>query len=430
MSSKNRMWLTGFCSLASSLLLLPPASALAQTIATSVPLGAGPGVAKISRRRNVMRWGYINLLPIALFLVLVPTALASTTWYVDGVTGNDGNTCQTPQTACKTIGHAISLAASGDSIIVEAATYAENLTIGLSLNVIGSGANTTIIDGGAKASVVNISQGNVTLYGITIRNGAARYGGGISNGGNLSVIASTISGNKATIRFCLHSQICTAAGGGIYNSNSLTIASSAVVGNSVEGLPSSGCYISSGYCLTVGGGIFNQGKMIMSNSTVANNLSFSSSGSGRAYGGGIFNQASAVISNGTVSGNSSFVGGGIYTSGSMTLQNSVVADSSYGNCYGTMTSNGYNLSSDGTCNFNSRGDLNNHDPLLGPLQNNGGTTQTMAVLPGSPAIDGGNPAGCTDGQGNLLKTDQRGMPRPNPEDSAGCDIGAYERQSD
>ena len=54
----------------------------------------------------------------------------------------------------------------------------------------------------------------------------------------------------------------------------------------------------------------------------------------------------------------------------------------------------------------------------------------MALLLGSPAIDGGNPAGCKDAQGNLLKTDQRGMPRPDPEDTGGCDMGAYESQSD
>jgi hypothetical protein len=54
----------------------------------------------------------------------------------------------------------------------------------------------------------------------------------------------------------------------------------------------------------------------------------------------------------------------------------------------------------------------------------------MALLPGSPAIDAGNPAGCTDGLGHLLKTDQRGMPRPDKEDSVGCDMGAYESPSD
>jgi hypothetical protein len=47
-----------------------------------------------------------------------------------------------------------------------------------------------------------------------------------------------------------------------------------------------------------------------------------------------------------------------------------------------------------------------------------------------PAIDAGNPSGCTDGQGHLLKTDQRGKPRPDKEDTGGCDMGAYERQKD
>jgi hypothetical protein len=95
-----------------------------------------------------------------------------------------------------------------------------------------------------------------------------------------------------------------------------------------------------------------------------------------------------------------------------------------------VTSLGYNLSSDNTCNFNKTGDQNNANPMLGPLQNNGGPTKTMALLSGSPAIDAGNPSGCTDGQGHLLKTDQRGMPRPNTEDTGGCYMGAYERQSD
>jgi len=115
-----------------------------------------------------------------------------------------------------------------------------------------------------------------------------------------------------------------------------------------------------------------------------------------------------------------------------TFQNSIVADNSGLNCYGydTLKSDGYNLSSDSTCHFNGPGDMNNTNPNLGPLQNNGGPTQTQALLPGSPAIDAGNPSGCTDNKGKLLKTDQRGMPRPDSEDAGGCDIGAYERQGD
>jgi hypothetical protein len=88
------------------------------------------------------------------------------------------------------------------------------------------------------------------------------------------------------------------------------------------------------------------------------------------------------------------------------------------------------MSSDGTCNFHNSGDRNNTNPMLGPLQNNGGPTQTMALPSGSPAIDAGNPIGCTDNTGHLLTTDQRGFPRPDNEDTGGCDMGAYESQSD
>ena len=227
-----------------------------------------------------------------------------------------------------------------------------------------------------------------------------------------------MSGNKA-----VHTPFGGGVGGGIFNVGTLTINESTVSGNSVD---------------RAGGGILNSGTLTINNSTLSGNraapLSLYDGGFGD--GGGIYNnEGRLTINNGTLSGNSATIsGGGIYnmtTQATATLQNSIVASSpSGGNCSGTVSSNGYNLSSDGTCNFNRPGDLNNHNPLLGPLQNNGGPTQTMALLPGSPAIDGGNPSGCTDSQGHLLKTDQRGMPRPDKEDSVGCDMGAYESQSD
>jgi len=96
-----------------------------------------------------------------------------------------------------------------------------------------------------------------------------------------------------------------------------------------------------------------------------------------------------------------------------------------------MTSNGYNLSSDNTCNFNGPGDLNNTDPKLGKLGNHGGPTQTIPEKLGSPTVDAGNPNGCMDSEGHLLKTDQRGYPRPgkNKHDQR-CDMGAFELQYD
>ena len=391
---------------------------------------------------------------ISLFLALAPSTLASNTLYVDGVNGNDSNNCTSAQTACKTIGHAISLTSSGDSIMVAPATYTENLTINFSLNLIGSGANTTIIDGGGNSTVVTISStsGLVTLSRFTIRNGSANTGGGIYNSGTLTINQSIVSANRARIL-----TNGSTLGGGIYNTAVLILNNSTVTGNTAVA--------TARFEYAYGGGIANNhGTLAISNSTISGNSALLGivNGSGRAYGGGIANLlgtlvinnstisgnsaratlfttsyggaissgSTATISNTTMSSNSAHYGGGI--SGSATLQNTIVANSSGGNCDAgaTITSHGYNLSSDGTCNFNSRGDLNNHDPLLGPLQNNGGPTQTMALLPGSPAIDGGNPSGCTDNQGHLLTTDQRGMARPDPEDIVGCDIGAYESQSD
>ena len=366
-----------------------------------------------------------------LFVALASAAMASTVWYVNGGNGSDTNTCTSSTAACKTIERAISLASSGDTISVAAAKYAENLTIGISLTILGSGASTAIIDGGSKARVVTISGGvaNVILSRLTIQNGLAIGGGGILNSGNtLAIRYSVITSNQASAS-CSVRQNCYSWGGGVYNSGTLTITNTTLSGNSAR----VSCSPNPCYDSTDGGGIYNLGRMTITNSTLSGNLAWHSLGLGFGRGGAISNRGAATISNSTLSGNAANSGGGInnYTGYNVVLQNSLVANSSSGgNCLGTMTSNGYNLSSDGTCSFTHAGDMNNTDPMLGPSQNNGGPTNTMALPSGSPALDAGNPNGCTDGLGNLLKTDQRGQPRPDPEDAGGCDIGAYERQSD
>jgi len=355
----------------------------------------------------------------------VPAALASTTWYVNGVSGSDSNNCTSPTTVCKTIGHAISLSSSGDSIRVAAAIYTENLGIGFNLNILGSGAATTVIDGGGVGRVVSISSAHVTLSRLTIRNGGGQftdYGAGIFNQGTLRVIDSSLSGNVAFGTFIVR-------GGSIYNTGTVTVSNSTLSGNTAR-------VECTRDCVAEGGGIFNSGTLTINNSTLSGNSAVRSGGNG--FGGGIFNLGGTVtINNSTLSGNSADTrGGGIFNNGAATLQNSIVANSpSGGNCGTgpntvTTTSKGYNLSSDGSCDFDGPGDRNNTNPMLGPLQNNGGPTQTMALPSGSPAVDAGNPSGCTDGLGHLLKTDQRGDPRPNTEDTGGCDMGAYERQSD
>jgi len=370
-----------------------------------------------------------------LFLALGQIALASTTWYVDGVSGSDGNDCKSTTAACKTIGHAISLASSGDLISVAAATYTENLTIPFSLKIIGAGAATTILDGGGIAPVVSIPilgpTQPVTLAKVTIRNGLGGYpffGGGVLNEGTLLIIYSIITGNNAGSG---HGN----TGGGVGNAGggTLTIDKTTITGNTAD----------------YGGGIGcsdNNTKLLIYNSTISDNVA--------GAGGGIFNDyCNLTITNDTISGNS---GGGIttLTLGSvkinnstiarnsaggisapsnvpLNIQNSIIANNTGGNCAGNgIASAGYNLSSDDTCTtFNAAGDLNNTDPMLRPLQKNGGPTPTMAPLPGSPAVDSGNPAGCTDGNGHPLLNDQRGYRRPDKEDSGGCDRGAFELQS-
>jgi hypothetical protein len=125
---------------------------------------------------------------------------------------------------------------------------------------------------------------------------------------------------------------------------------------------------------------------------------------------------SAIISSSTITGNilddpdPAYGGGGVY-GGPAVFQNSILANNSGGNCGGTANSHGYNLSSDDTCSFNGPGDRNNTDPELGTLGYHGGPTETVSLLPGSPAIDAGNPYGCYDGLGEVLKVDQRGEPR-------------------
>jgi hypothetical protein len=391
------------------------------------------------------------LLALTELLAVAPIALASTTWYVDGIKGNDGNSCLSSSTACKTIGHAISLASSGDSVMVAPAIYTENLTISIGLKIMGSGANTTIVDGGGMNTVFTISGKSAhVLSGLTIRNGYVNgSGAGVSNVGTLTINSSVISGNSTQ----------EGSGGGIYNSGTLTVNNSTISGNSawdgggisnvyggtltvnnstISGNAALGGCASQGGCgAGYGGGIGNIGILVVNNSTISGN---NVSGPKGGFGGGIASlgnlRETITISNVTFSGNGATLQGGnidrLGGAGRVTIQNSIVANAtSGGNCGGTITSQGYNLSDDDTCSFSGSGDMNNTIPMLGALGNNGGPTQTIAELTGSPTVDAGNPNGCTNGNGKLQTTDQRGYPRPgkNKNDQR-CDMGAYESQSD
>jgi hypothetical protein len=164
--------------------------------------------------------------------------------------------------------------------------------------------------------------------------------------------------------------------------------------------------------------------------TVTLNRLVISHGYSARYGGGISNAGALLVSQSTLSGNNAMFGGGIdnygtisvidsaimneWQGGKVTLKNTIVTGSR--NCYGAITDGGGNLSyPDTSCPGIDA------DPLLGPLQDNGGPTWTMEPGPGSPAIDAGNAAACAAPPVDNL--DQRGVVRPvGPR----CDMGAVE----
>ncbi len=285
-----------------------------------------------------------------------------------------------------------------------AATVAGNYTIFLenNINLVSStpainnaNANIHLIVEGEKHTVngqgilgirpftINANT-HTTFKNIIITGGkVSDDGGGITNAGTLTLNNSTVSNNTAANR-----------GGGIFNTGTLTVNNNTLSGNSAT---------------NHGGGIYNNSQLTANNNTLSGNLATNN-------GGGIFNATTATLDSITFFGNSATGnGGGIFNSGTITVGNSIIANSTNGNnCSGPITSTGYNLASDNSCNLNSTGDKNNTNPLLGPLADNEGPTWTHALLPGSPAINAGK---------TNLPFDQRGMARPSNNKD---DIGAFE----
>jgi hypothetical protein len=242
-----------------------------------------------------------------------------------------------------------------------------------------------VINGNADGGVFNsirfgpnnsiAGRGSMTISDSSICDNS---GTGVLNYGFLTILNSTLSGNSTSQEL----------GGGAIRSGTfkapgtVTVISSTISGNSA---PESG-----------GGGIdIEYGGLIIVNSTVSGN-------SARDDGGGIENlEGSVLIANSTISGNSAKSGGGVYNAGQQGLGtvetgNTIFDGGPSGenifNNGGLVGSDGYNLSSDdGGGLLTGPGDQINTDPLLGPLQDNGGPTLTHLPLPDSPAIDAGDP---------------------------------------
>jgi hypothetical protein len=265
-----------------------------------------------------------------------------------------------------------------------------------------------------------LSPGDLTLQSLTLSGGSSF--GGLRNSGTVNIKNSIVSGNT---------------GPGIFNSGTLTtltIQNSTISGNTDSGVTNV------------------YGTLTIENSTISGNTT-------KFDGGGVYNYGGRLtITNSTISGNTANKGGGgvsnfpgcfysgFYgtpcTDASLTLNNSLIA--------GNQAAVAPELANDSIVNannFNLFGSNGNAgvsgftpgpndivpsvsvEKILGSLKFNGGPTRTHALVAGSPAIDAGDPGGCSNNSGSLLSTDQRGFARHvdgNNDGTARCDIGAVE----
>lgn len=323
-----------------------------------------------------------------------------------------------------------------------------NVTGGV-LTIINSSilGNQAMSTGGGGGTVNNFS--TLTISNTTFTGNTASLGGGIDNlGGTLAITSTNFYTNSATdggglynrnsgalflTSSTLSGNLAGTSGGGLVNNSSkLVIDKTTFTSNTAVGWSGGGIYNVAGGIITMtnsslsdnkvmstggGGGVINDGSTLtISNTTLFNNTAST------LGGGGILNANSGGITiiNSTLSDNAGLSGGGVSNSaGTATLRNTIVANSSSGgNCFGAITNGGNNIDDGTTCGWgSSSGSQSSTNPLLGPLANNGGATQTMALLTSSPAINAGNPSICP-------STDQRGLPRR----SGFCDVGAFEAQ--
>jgi hypothetical protein len=360
-------------------------------------------------------------------------------------------------------------------LAITSATAAGTLTITNS-----TGASNLLISGNNTSRVFFVNGGaNLTINGVTITKGNGTgttnsgSGGGILNFGTLTLTNSIVSGNMATngsggggifvngtltlTNSIVSGNMATNDGGGIFNiQGTTTLTNSTVSGNaaSFKGgginngstLNLTGSTVSGNTASFNGGGIFNgsEGTTTLTNSTVSGNTATND-------GGGIFNDQSFVtitlnLTSVTVTQNKSTnascttCAGGISNSDTANLKNTIVAGNTVANTSsspdfggGVAAGSSFNLIGNGKGTFNISNGTNSNqvgvDPKLGALANNGGATQTHALLTGSPAIDKGTSSGSSN-------TDQRGMMRPvdNPSIAPAtggdnADIGAFEVQA-
>ncbi len=294
------------------------------------------------------------------------------------------------------------------------------------LTIDGTGQSITI--DGANFYQILTAYGTLNLNDLVIAHGNASSGGGaVLNEATLNATNVTFAGNSAASN----------DGGAIYNDllstanvtnctfegNSAYVYGGAIIDFPDSEMTITGSTFSDNGAGDAGGAIFaDDDTLNVTNSTFSGNIAYGSSG------GAIENAGTLTVLNSTFAGNSAFDedGGGINNNLKATVTNTILAGNTGGNCGGgTVTDGGYNISDDTSCDASfSSPSQNSTNPELSTsgLQFNGGPTQTIALQAG-PAIDAVPLTNLT-----CPATDQRGLPRPDPEPTpeTACDIGAYE----
>ncbi len=304
------------------------------------------------------------------------------------------------------------------------------------IDIHGPGAEQLTIRRSGSASfrlLVIPASATVTIEGVALSHGSVLSedgGAGILNHGNLILQGSVISENG------IDCSTCDAKGGGIFNSGSLTVVSSTINNNSadtIDGDSYGGAIYNTGllsvYSSTIsgncacwyghGGAVFNAGGfMAIINSTIHANYTDIEGGAIDGSGG-----ADTVISHSTIAANKYGTSGiNVGLPHFVYMRNTIVAGNTKSDIKGALTSSGYNVVGNTTSGSGfASTDILNIDPLLGPLADNGGPTLTMALLPGSPAIDAGDNT-------DAPEWDQRGPGFPRIVNGT-IDIGAFEVQA-
>jgi hypothetical protein len=324
---------------------------------------------------------------------------------------------------------------ANDTIEFDAAVFStlQTITLGGSrLQIMNNGSLTVNGRGVVRISanhtsgVLQIDAGaNATLNELIITEGNNDKGGGIDNNGTVNLNSATVSENSVNgsgLR-----------GGGIYNATgaAITVTNSTISGNSANASN------------TGGGGIYNAtgAAVTVTNSTISGN-----SAPNDGFGGGISNDGTLTLISVTIANNyAPGAGGGVDNldggGGIVNSRNSLIAGNVGFNGVdfrGTLNSQGHNLigiSSGATISGDTTGNILNVHEQIGPLTDNGGPTQTHALLWNSPALDAGDDcvftSTCSPASGAALTLDQRGLARKadgNLVAGAHVDIGAYERQ--